>query len=56
MAPKEAEKIKTDYLFILITRKVPATSEKQLVLSQRILYYLRNLLAFAVGIDELERN
>lgn len=39
-----------------MTRKVPSTSEKQLMLSQKILYYLRNLLVFSVGIDELERN
>ena len=25
-------------------------------MAQRVLYYLRNLLPFAIGIDELERN
>ena len=39
-----------------MTRKVPSTSEKQLVMSQRVLSSLRNMLVFSIGIDELERN
>ena len=50
------EKVRCDYIFLLMTRKVPSTSEKQLVMSQRVLSSLRNMLVFSIGIDELERN
>ena len=50
------EKIRCDYIFLLMTRKVPSTTEKQIVMAQRVLSSLRNMLVFSIGIDELERN
>lgn len=50
------DQVAAEYFLILMTRKVPSTSEKQFVMVQRMLYYLRNLLVFALGIDELERS
>ena len=48
------EQINFEYILVLATRKVGATSEKQLVTTQRLLYYLRNLLIVTVGIKDLE--
>ena len=41
-------------LMVLQTRKTTSTSEQSLVLAQRLMYYLRNLLIMSLGINEIE--